>query len=96
MTNELLEKAKANITPRKVAKFVVGHSVRFVVSSAITSLVPADTKVDKTRLFIGSYALCGVISEKTTEWFDKEIDEYIEIWNTAETAKESFINTATK
>lgn len=82
MIEKLVEKTKANLTPRKITRFVVGHSVRFVISSAVSSLVPKDEESSrhKAEIFVGTYVLAGMVSDKAEEWTDKQIDELVGSW----------------
>ena len=64
---------------RSAIKFVATSSVRFVVSSAITTLVPVETKKEKRKVFIASMVLSGMINEKVKPYVDTEIDDAIEM-----------------
>lgn len=70
-------------TPRKAVKFVVGHSTRFVISAAINAVVQPEDRKDRARLFIGTYALSGIVSDKVKEWVDSEIDDFVELYHDA-------------
>lgn len=62
---------------RKVGRFVVRSSVRFVVSSAVATLVPTpETKRDKVRLFIGTYAISGMVAKHAQDFIDTKFDEW--------------------
>lgn len=80
---DIKAKLMENFTPRKISKFVVGGSIRFVVASSITTLVPTETRVEKAKVFIGSNMIAGVIVAKANEridaFFDRTNEEYEEI-----------------
>lgn len=60
-----------------VTRAVVGHSVRFTIVSAITALVPVETRKDRLRVAVASYALSGLVSEKAQDYVCQEIDEKV-------------------
>lgn len=71
-----------SFTPRTIVKKVAGHSTRFLIATAVSAvIVEPDRKRDKARVFIGTYALAGMVSDKVTEWVDTEIDEWIEAYH---------------
>lgn len=65
---------KEQLTPRKISKFIVGGSIRFVVSSSITTLVPTETRVEKAKVFVGSNMIASVIAHKACERVDEFFD----------------------
>lgn len=54
-----------NLTKKDVAfgvtQFAVGTSVKLVVSTAIASLVPTETKTQKVKVAIGSYVISSMV-----------------------------------
>lgn len=68
---------KIRIT-RSGIKFIATSSVRFVVSSAITTLVPVETKKEKRKVFVASMVLSGMINERVKPYIDNEIDEALD------------------
>lgn len=70
---------KKHITPRGAAKFVVASSVRFVIVSTVTTLVPAESKTDKVRLIVGSYVIASMVADKAKSYISDEIDEFLEL-----------------
>lgn len=62
---------------RSAIKLIATSSVRFVVSSAITTLVPVETKKEKRKVFIASMVLSGMINEKVKPYVDAELDDAI-------------------
>lgn len=79
MIENLIPDPSQFFKPRNIAKFVVASSVRFIVSSAISTLVPAETKVQKTKVFVGSWIITGIVAEKAASYFDKELDEFLDV-----------------
>lgn len=74
---------KIKITPRGVAKFVVASSIRFVVTSTLTALVPVDSKTEKVKLAVGSFVLSELLAEAAKNYIDGEIDDLTEVMDTA-------------
>lgn len=72
------ESASKTDMAKSVAKAIVSHSVRFAVAGALSSFVPVESRKDKVRLAIASYAISGVVSEKAKEYISDSIDEKIE------------------
>ena len=70
---------KEYITTKKIVRFVVGASVRFVIATAITQLVPADSRTQKVKLIIGSYVIASIVGDKAQDYIDGEYDELSEI-----------------
>lgn len=69
---------KKSFSPKSVARFVVGNSVKFAVTSSLMTLVPTETKTEKVKLLIASYALSGLVAEKAKSYITDDIDEKIE------------------
>lgn len=63
---------------RSGVKLIATSSVRFVVSSAITTLVPVETKKEKRKVFVASMVLSGMLNEQVKPYVDREIDEAID------------------
>jgi len=63
---------------RSGLKLIATSSVRFVVSSAITTLVPVETKKEKRKVFVASMVLSGMLNEQVKPYVDREIDEAID------------------
>lgn len=61
-----------------LAKAVVGHSIRFAVSGALATVVPVDSRKDKIRLAVASYAISGLVADKAKERVSEKIDEKID------------------
>lgn len=68
---------KISVT-RGCVKFLATNAVRFVVSSAITTLVPVDSRKDKRKVWIASMVISGVINEQVKPYVDNEINEALE------------------
>lgn len=67
---------KKIFTPRNVAKAVVSTSVHFVISTAIEKVVPADTKIDKVKLRIGTYALSSMMVSHVSSFVNEKFDSF--------------------
>lgn len=65
---------------RSAIKFVATSSVRFVVSSAITTLVPVESKKEKRKVFVASMVLSGMINEHVKPYVDTEIDDALDFY----------------
>lgn len=76
-SDEPTEKASG---AKMVARFVVGSSVKFVVASTITSLVPTDNRKDRIKVAIGSYVISCVVADKAKAYVCDEIDETIDFY----------------
>lgn len=76
-TNETEIAKYAGSIPRMGIKLLATTSVRFVVSSAIATLVPVETKKEKRKVFIASMVISGAINEHVKSYVDTEIDEAI-------------------
>lgn len=63
---------------RSGVKLIATSSVRFVISSAITTLVPVETKREKRKIFVASMVLSGMLNEQVKPYVDREIDEAID------------------
>lgn len=61
-------------------KFLATSSVRFVISSAVATLVPVENAKDKRKAFIGTYVISGMINEKVKDYIDGEIDDKLEYY----------------
>lgn len=59
-------------------KLVVGKSVNFVVATAITRYIPVESKTEQVQLFIGSYAIAGVVSTLATDYVGGKVDDIVE------------------
>lgn len=70
--------AKKAITPKGLARLFVGSSVKFIVTSTIASLVPAESKLEKAKVLVGAYVISGVISEKAKDYITNDLDEKFE------------------
>ena len=64
---------------KKVTVVVIGFSVRSVIASTITVLLHPEKKREKATVWIGSYALSGMISDHVEDWADEEFDSYVDI-----------------
>lgn len=74
----IMDSIRSAITVKGAARFVVGSSIRFVVSGAIASVVPVESRKDKVRVAVASYALSGLITEQAKDYVCNEIDDKIE------------------
>lgn len=60
---------------RGIAKFVVRSSVKFVVAGAISNIVPeAETKIQKVKLFVGTYVIADMVARNTGTYVEEKID----------------------
>lgn len=64
-------------TKKKVVKWVVKSSVRFVVVGAINTIVPADTRIKKVKRFIGSNIIAEIVAEQAMRYIDSEMNEVV-------------------
>lgn len=69
---------KEFISTKKIVRLVVGVSVRFVIATAITQLVPADSRTQKVKLIIGSYVIASIVADKAQDYIDGEYDDLSE------------------
>lgn len=74
-SSEAASKIASAISPFGIARFAVGASVKFLVTSAIVSLVPAETRVQKAKVAIGGYALSGVLADRAKQFITDDIEE---------------------
>lgn len=64
---------KRDIT-KTIAKFVVGTSVGYTVSSAIANNAPANNTLQKTEVVVGSYVVGAMVAESTEDWTYRKVD----------------------
>lgn len=64
---------------KTVAKIVVANSVKGVLATAIATNVPVESKSDKVKLFIGTYAIGGMVAEASKTHIGNQIDSAAEI-----------------
>jgi hypothetical protein len=81
MTETDILKPSKLFTPKNVARFVVGNATRFVVTATIASLVPAETKLERVKLAVGSYVIASIVADKAKDYIGQEIDDVTELWN---------------
>lgn len=65
-------------TKKKVVQWVATNSVRFVVVGAINTVVPADTRIQKVRRFIGSHIIADMVAEHVKGYIDREFAEIVD------------------
>lgn len=65
---------------KKAARFVVGLSTGFTVSSALANNVHAEKPHQKVERFVGSSVVGFMVSEKAETWTDRKIDEAALWW----------------
>lgn len=65
---------------KKAARFVVGLSTGFTVSSALANNVPAVKTHQKVERYIGSTVVGFMASEAAESWTDRKIDEAVLWW----------------
>jgi hypothetical protein len=58
-----------------ITKFVVSTCAGSVVSTCAKNLCAPSNPVEKTTLFVGSYALGSMVGERATDWADRKFDE---------------------
>lgn len=73
--NENVKTVLNSIKPRSIVKFVVGHSTRFVVTTAIVKLVEPETTADKARVVVGGYVVGGLLAEHTEDFAMRKYDK---------------------
>lgn len=55
---------------------VVGHCVKTVVATAITNLVPTETKAQKAQVFVGTYVLSSMVAAEAKTYVYNQLSEY--------------------
>lgn len=75
---DVMQEVKKIFTPKSIGRFVVGSSVRFVVASSISALVPVENRKDRAKVYIASYAISGMIGDKAKDYIEEEIGQKIE------------------
>lgn len=74
----MFNKTKTEITTMAV-KFVVEASTTFVVSSILKSLCPTDSKAQRVKLIVGSYAIASLVADRVGAAVEEQITEAVEI-----------------
>lgn len=66
---------------KTIAKFVVGWSTGTVIGKVIASNAAPKNRLQKAEIYVGAFAIGGVVSEQTEAWTDRQIDAVVEAWN---------------
>ena len=71
-------KLDARTLARGLVKAVVRHSVSAVAVTAVHTYVPAFDRKQKFQLYVGAYAMGGLVADSAAERMGRKFDEYTE------------------
>lgn len=76
--DEAIDEIKKSFGLKGAARWFAGSSVKFIVTTTIVSLVPAETKIQKAKILVGSYVISGLIADKAKDYIEEDLTEKIE------------------
>lgn len=78
MTDKKPFSLRSALTPRNIAKAIIGGSTHFVVSTVIYKIVEPEDRSDRAKTFVGSHAIAGLVTAKVCDRVDDQFDEWAE------------------
>lgn len=91
MSEETLKKKlREQLRPRNVVRVVVGHSTKFVVTTAVVKLIQPEKTTDKVRTTVGGYVIGSMVADHTESY---ALRKYDEMRNQVEELKEELEST---
>lgn len=64
---------------KAATRFVVKRSVATCIATAITAVVPVETKREKAQVFIGSYVLGEMAAEHAGAYANQEFEKAVDL-----------------
>ncbi len=75
MSEDLVKKKiREMLRPRNIVKNVVGHSTRFVITTAVVKLIQPEKTADKVRTTVGGYVIGSMVAEHTESFALRKFD----------------------
>lgn len=72
---------------KKIAKFVVGTSVGYTVTSALRNNTTKEKPHQKAESLVGGFVVGAMVAEKSDDWTSRKVDavfDFIEAFNKAD------------
>lgn len=73
--NKIRDKIREQLRPRNLVKNIVGHSTRFIVTTAVVKIIQPEKTTDKVRTTVGGYVIGSMVAEQTESYALRKFDE---------------------